>query len=98
MMPFAVVVTFEIAPGQMSAFLPLMQDNARASLKNEAGCQQFDVATDPSRPNQVLLYEIYDDADAFAVHLCSKHFMAFDAAVSTMIADKGVWTYSQVHQ
>ena len=95
-MSFAVVVTFQIKPGQMAAFMPLMEQNAATSLALEPGCHQFDVATDAARPDEVFLYEIYTDAGAFEAHLASAHFKAFDAAVSPMIADKVVKTYARV--
>lgn len=95
-MSFAVCVTFALQPDAAPAFLPLMTANAEASLSNEPGCIRFDVLTDPTRPAEVFLYELYDDAAAFQEHLQSAHFKAFDAAVADMIADKVVKTYDEV--
>ena len=95
---FAVTVTFRIRPGQMEAFRPLMLANAATSLAEEEGCRVFDVCTDPDRPDEVFLYELYDDAEAFAAHLRAPHFLAFDAAVATMVADKQVATYGEVQR
>lgn len=95
---FAVTVTFQIKPGRMADFLPLMLANARASLTAEDGCHQFDVATDPKRPDEVYLYELYSDSHAFDLHLGSPHFKAFDAQVGKMITDKTVKTYTEVQQ
>ena len=97
-MAFAVVVTFQIEPDQMAAFLPLMLDNARASLATEPGCRQFDVATDPARPEEVFLYELYDDRAAFDAHLGTAHFKSFDAAIAPMVREKSVKTYARVVQ
>jgi autoinducer 2-degrading protein len=95
---FAVTVLFEIQEGRMSAFLPLMTDNAQTSLKTEPGCRQFDVCADPARPREVFLYEIYDDEAAFKAHLQTAHFRRFDAKVSDMITAKTVLTYTKVTQ
>ncbi|MEM6887901.1 MAG: putative quinol monooxygenase [Pseudomonadota bacterium] len=95
---FAVTVTFQIASDQFPRFLELTINNAQTSLRNEPGCQQFDVATDPARPNEVFLYEVYDDADAFDTHLASDHFHAYDGAVADLIKMKTVVTYSVVRQ
>ncbi|UWR13342.1 putative quinol monooxygenase [Sulfitobacter mediterraneus] len=95
---FAVVVTFQIEPGQMQAFMPLMLENARASLSGEEGCHQFDVATDVARPNELFLYELYTDATAFELHKNAPHFKAFGAVAGPMIADKTITTYAQVQQ
>lgn len=95
---YAVVVTLTLKPDQADSFLPLMLTNARTSLSQEEGCRQFDVATDPARPDDVFLYELYDDAAAFQLHLDSAHFRSFDAATAIMIANKSVRTYSEVMQ
>ncbi|MEM8702181.1 MAG: putative quinol monooxygenase [Pseudomonadota bacterium] len=93
---YAVTVRFQIRDGMFEAFMPLMLENAKASLSEEAGCHQFDVCTDPGKPGEVFLYETYDDAEAFQVHLKTAHFLSFDAQVSPMIAEKSVATYSKV--
>ncbi|GAA0780485.1 antibiotic biosynthesis monooxygenase [Roseibium denhamense] len=95
---FVVTVTFQLKPGQKKVFLPLMTENAEASLREEPGCRQFDVCTDPDRPEEVFLYEIYDDAAAFQVHLETEHFLAFDRKIAGMVADKSVKTYRKVAQ
>jgi len=95
---FAVVVTLQINPNSLEAFMPLMAENATRSLTDEPGCRQFDVATDPERPGEVFLYELYDDAAAFDAHLASAHFKSFDAAVSEMVLEKTVTTYAEVQQ
>lgn len=93
---YAVVVTFQIKPAQMRRFLPLMIANAAASRRNEPGCHRFDVCTDPARPQEVFLYELYTDRAAFDAHLSSNHFKAFDQTVAAMIASKTIQTYEQV--
>ncbi|PRY20930.1 quinol monooxygenase YgiN [Aliiruegeria haliotis] len=93
---FAVTVIFRTAPGAMEAFLPLMRANAATSLAEEPGCRVFDVCTDPSRPDEVFLYEIYDSEEAFQIHLKSAHFLEFDASVAAMVVKKTVATYREV--
>jgi len=95
---YAVTVTFEIAPDQMAQFLPLMKTNAATSLKQEEGCLQFDICTDPDRPNQLFLYELYTDEAAFKSHLASDHFKAFDAEVANMVVGKDVRLFRDVLQ
>lgn len=90
---YAVCVKFEVKTGQMDAFLPLVVGQARNSLEREPGCSVFDVWTGEARPNEVFLYEIYDDRAAFDQHLQSAHFQAFDAATASLIAAKRVTTW-----
>ncbi|NJM83594.1 MAG: antibiotic biosynthesis monooxygenase [Tabrizicola sp.] len=93
---YAVVVTFLLKPGQAERFLPPMLKNAATSLRAEPGCHQFDVATDPARKDEVLLYELYSDRDAFDDHLASEHFRLFDTAVADMIESKEIRCYAEV--
>lgn len=93
---YAVVVTFEIGPDDMAAFREAIVKNAAQSLAQEAGCQRFDVCFDPSRPNEVFLYELYEDAAAFGVHLDAAHFKEFDALIAEMDVRKDVRTYAEV--
>lgn len=95
---FAVVVTFEIKSAEFATFMPLMKANAATSLKDEPDCHQFDVCTDPSKPDHVFLYELYTDKAAFDMHLVSPHFIAFSKATSAMITGKTVNTYTEVAQ
>ncbi len=90
---FVVTVEIDLKPGQASAFLPLIRENARLSLSTEPGCHQFDICHDPDRPDTVFLYERYEDGAAFDAHLNSAHFLAFDRETAAMMANKTVRTY-----
>lgn len=95
---FAVVVVFETKPEAGAAFLDLVRQNASASVRDEPGCRQFDVCADPDRPNDVFLYELYDDQAAFEAHKTTPHYISFDAATAPLIQSKQVRFYSQVFQ
>lgn len=95
---YAVCVAFQLNPGSIEAFMPLMRQNAKTSLHTEPGCHQFDVLSDAAKPDAVFLYELYTDRAAFEAHLESPHFKSFDAAVSPMIAGKEVQTWNKVTQ
>lgn len=93
---YAVCVLFQTKPEAREAFMVLMRQQARNSLEREPGCKRFDICTDPSRPDDVFLYEIYDDAAAFDLHSKSDHFLQFDATVADMVTAKTVDTYGAV--
>ncbi|WP_308916993.1 putative quinol monooxygenase [Jannaschia sp. LMIT008] len=93
---YAVVVRFEIAPDRMPDFLPAVLDNARATLA-EPACHRFDVATDPDRPDEVFLYELYDDAAGHAAHRQTAHYRTFAALTGDMVRHKDVRTYARIH-
>src|SRR5215212_7121531 len=90
---FVVTVEFTLDPAQRDAFMPLMLENAARSCEDEPGCRQFDVCTDPARPDRVFLYELYDDAAAFDAHLAAPHYRAFAVASAPMVVGRvlGRW-------
>lgn len=90
---YVVTVLFRVQPDRMEDFLPLMIENARQSLEHEQGCRQFDVCRDG---DEVFLYEVYQDAAAFDLHLQSPHFRTFNAATSSMVAQKDVRLFDEV--
>lgn len=92
---YAVTVCFTPKSDAFEAFLPLMLENARTSLAQEPGCQQFDVCLDEAR-SQIFLYEIYDHKAAFEAHLDSAHFKSFAAATADMVADKTLAIFPEV--
>ena len=96
MNPFVIVVEFKIHPGKMAAFRKLMDENARASCRDEPGCRRFDVLSSPKDPDFILLYEIYDDRAAFDAHKATKHFLSFDKESAPLVANKVVKDYALV--
>ena len=95
-MSFAVFVTFRIAPGAEEKFLRRMRKQAANSVTLEPACTVFEVWQSKTEPDLVQLYEIYDDADAFAQHLESDHFKSFDAEIAGMVTQKTVITCDTV--
>ncbi|MGR3514404.1 MAG: putative quinol monooxygenase [Paracoccaceae bacterium] len=91
---FVVTVRFSIEARQVEAFMPLMLENARASLADEEGCLTFDVCQDPEAPTEVFLYEVYDDRTAFQTHMTTPHFLSFSEEIEGMVHDKSVQTYT----
>lgn len=89
---FAITVTFEIDNERFEVFLPLMHENAQASVREEPGCLRFDVLLpiEDSARRTVFLYEVYESRAAFDAHLASPHFLSFDEATRDMIIAKSV--------
>jgi quinol monooxygenase YgiN len=85
-----ITVEFDLHPGALREFLPLMVDNANKSRDLEPGCERFDVLLPKDVPDRVLLFEIYTDKAAFGEHLKAAHFLTFDKATKSLIKDKKV--------
>lgn len=95
---FVVAVTFHADPARFEAFKAAMILNAKTSLAKEDGCKQFDVCTDPVRPAEVFLYEVYDDEAAFNIHTSSAHYAEFQSNIDGMVTGKDVRFFNEVHQ
>jgi len=95
-MSFAVCVTFTIKPEHHSKFLQLVRENAKISLRSEAGCKQFYVCCNEEYHKEVFLYEIYSSPEAFNCHLKTKHYLDFDEKTIHMASSKHVRTYREL--
>ncbi len=87
---YVIVADFTIDAERVLGFREAILSNARQSLAQEPGCRQFDVCTDPERPDRIYLYEVYDDEAAFKAHLESAHFHAFDSTVKDWVRAREV--------
>ena len=95
---FVVCVEFEIALPHLDEFLLAMRKNARLSLRDEEGCQQFDICQDQKNPASIFLYEIYDDAAAFERHKAAPHYGKFNQAIDGMVLKKAVRLFTIISQ
>lgn len=91
-----IIVDFRLEPGSRDAFRRLIDENAVASVRGEPGCRRFDVLEPAGTPDQVVLYEIYDDRAAFDAHCQTAHFAAFDGASAAYVKSKTVAEYALV--
>ncbi|GAB5468300.1 MAG: putative quinol monooxygenase [Rhodospirillales bacterium] len=94
---YCVSVRFQVDPESFAAFVARTEQQASDSLAREAGCRRFEVWTNAARPGEVLLHEVYADAAAFAAHLASDHFRAYDADTTAQIRDKSVSLWDRRH-
>jgi len=61
--------------------------NAREARK-EPGCKQFDVLVDPQDNTQVMLYEGYNDDQAFEVRQQTPHFKKYLAEAVPLLGSR----------
>lgn len=88
--PFTIIVDFTLKPGAMGVFRQLIDSNARESCRREPGCRRFDVLIPEGEADRVVLYEIYDDREAFDAHLKMEHFHRFDRDSANLVVRKSV--------
>lgn len=87
---FVIMVDFRLRPGSEADFRAMVEDNARASVRDERGCRRFDVIVPQDDPGRVLLYEIYDDKVAFEEHCRTTHFARFDRQSASLVEKKDI--------
>jgi quinol monooxygenase YgiN len=86
---FVLIVEFQVKPESLGPFNALIDVNARASVRDEPGCRQFDVLRANDDPNRIVLYEVYDSEEAFKTHMGMGHTQTFLAAAKPLV-DKQV--------
>jgi quinol monooxygenase YgiN len=85
---YVVLVDFRLKPGARDSFRRLVDANATASVRDEAGCRRFDVTEVRGEPDRILLYEIYDSEAAFDEHCRTAHFDEFNAQNAQLVDAK----------
>jgi autoinducer 2-degrading protein len=86
-----ILVDFTLAPETRAEFHRLVLENAAASLRDEPGCRRFDVLVpEGDSGDRVVLYEIYDDEEAFAAHVRTDHYARFAEATEALVRTKTV--------
>lgn len=91
----ALVVSIDVKPGQIDAFIAATLANARGT-RAEPGNLRFDVLRGEDDPNHVTLYEVYQTPEALAAHRETPHFQAWAAAAEPMMAAPRTRVRSQV--
>ncbi|MPY56166.1 putative quinol monooxygenase [Streptomyces spongiae] len=87
---FALIVSLHVQPGKREEFLRVMTANAEASLRDEPGCLRFDVVEQHDADNRFLLYEVYQDEQAFYEdHRGSEHYARWREQMPHLIVEGG---------
>ena len=89
---FVLQVNIRIKPENVDTFMKKALENAREARK-EPGCRQFDVLVDPKDSAKVMLYEVYNDEQAFEAHQQTPHFKKYVAEAVPLLAsrERQVW-------
>ncbi len=87
---YCIIVKNVLKPGTKDAYLAAMLPNAEASVRDEPGCQRFDVLEAREEPETFYLYEIYDDPAALAAHKETPHYKESRIALADCVAETSV--------
>src|SRR5215467_13812944 len=86
---FVNAVYLEINPADMPKYMEAIKENGAASVK-EPGCRMFNIHVSAKEPNQVFLYEVYDNAAALDAHRQTAHFKKYAATTKDMVVKRDV--------
>lgn len=90
-----IIAEFTLTFEGRDAFLNIAYQDAKDSVANEPGCQQFDVIINEDDPLQITLYEVYDDQQAFDAHLAAPHFAPFRDETPALIVSQKVRRFTR---
>jgi autoinducer 2-degrading protein len=83
---FVLIVEFQVKPECLEKFNQAIAINAKASVREEPGCRQFDVLASEDDPNHVVLYEVYESEAAFRDdHMKRAHTQTFLAQAKELV-------------
>jgi quinol monooxygenase YgiN len=87
-MSIALFVTLDFNEGAMTGYLELAHQHKALVLKNEPGCQKFDILTPDDTENRVHLFEVYDDEAALEIHMNSDYMQKYREKSGPMLANR----------
>ena len=91
MSQFVLFITMTLEPGIQDKFMPIITENAAASVRDEPGCSQFDVwLPHDGTKDVVYLYEVYNNDDAFAAHQATPHYKHFKETGAPVVTNMDV--------
>ena len=85
---FSLVVQLEVRPEDREEFLAAITTNAAASVSYEPWCHRFDVSAVEGDEDRFVLYELYDDAEAFEAHKRAPHFAAWRSVADRVLTSQ----------
>ena len=84
------LVELKIAEGQRDAFLARGRQHRERVLKNEPGCQRFDIVVPDGTSDAVRLYEVYADQAAVDHHMQTDYMAAYREDTAAMVVGRDI--------
>mmetsp|Transcript_18507 Transcript_18507/g.26010 ORF Transcript_18507/g.26010 Transcript_18507/m.26010 type:complete len:270 (+) Transcript_18507:24-833(+) len=85
---YMVMVKHHIKEHHLDKFIECSISDGLGSVVTEEGCRRFDVIQDSSEPEKFAFTEVYDNKEAFDVHVNSPHFLKwYQTARSIQVED-----------
>ena len=89
------VEEFDLPSGQYNNFVVAAKVEANGAV-NDPGVREFNIATSTGAPNQVLFFEVYDNAAAHEAEMATDRYKTFLSTTKSMITKSTATPYSSV--
>jgi quinol monooxygenase YgiN len=83
--PLVRIAELEIDPGQLTEYKHALSDEIAVSIHDEPGVLLLYAVSVKEHPNQVRIFETYQDQAAYESHLQSPHFKKYKEATQGMV-------------
>jgi quinol monooxygenase YgiN len=87
--PLVNAVDLDIAPAELDKYLAAVKENGAATIK-EPGCREYHIMVSATNPNNVFLFEVYDNDAAAQAHRATEHFKKYAATTANMVTARNV--------
>jgi len=74
-----------VDPAQLDAYKAAVIEQIEAAIRLEPGVLTLYSVSSKDNPNQITVFEIYRDREAYLAHLQATHFLKYKATVETMV-------------
>ena len=81
------IAEIEVFPQHLSEYLTLANEVDRASMNKESGVICLFPMHVEGKPEQIRIVEVYRDAEAYAAHLKTEHFLKYKTSTQHMVKD-----------
>jgi quinol monooxygenase YgiN len=83
--PLVRIAELEIEPGELSAYRDALKEEIEASIRLEPGVLTLYAVSVKDQPNQVRIFEMYENQAAYESHLRTPHFKKYKTATQGMV-------------
>ena len=84
MQKYLVAAHFEVEEGSFDCFIEEASKVAQASVREEPGCERYDVLVQPDRERRGTLYEVYSQKSDHEAHKEMPYFADFWTAIADL--------------
>ena len=79
------IAELEIDPAQIDAYRALLAAEIEAAVEREPGVLMLHAVAERERPEQIRIFEVYADGEAYEAHLMTPHFLKYKEATAGMV-------------